>query len=80
MSKTRIFALSLVAIMLAAIFTNPKKEDIESAVQEKAKSLLEKQLNYKDQGAMQLGMSLFGDRIINEFVQNNIIIEMARGV
>lgn len=75
MSKTRIFALSLVAIMLAAILTNPKKEDLELAVKDKAKSLLEQHLNYENKDAMQLGMSLFGDRIVREFVQNNVVIE-----
>ena len=75
MSKTRLFSLSLVAIMLAAILTNPKKEEFETAVQAKAKSLLENQLNYENKDAVQLGMSLFGDRIVREFVQNNVVIE-----
>lgn len=75
MSKTRIFALLLFGIMVAAILTNPKKENLEDAITDKAKSLLTKQLNYKDQGAINLGMNLFGDRIVSEFVQNNVIIE-----
>ncbi|MCA5005355.1 hypothetical protein [Sphingobacterium bovistauri] len=75
MSKTRIISLGLVAIMLAAILTNPKKEDLELAVENKAKSLLEQQLNYENKQALEFGMSLFGDRITREFVQNNVIIE-----
>lgn len=75
MSKTRIFALSIVAIMLAAILTNPKKEDLELAVQNKAKSLLQQQLSYENKDALALGMTLFGDRIVNEFVEKNVIIE-----
>lgn len=75
MSKTRIFALTLVAIMIAAILTNPKREQFEKAIEDKAKALLVKQLDYENKDAVQLGMSLFGDRIVKEFVQNNIIIE-----
>lgn len=75
MSKTRIFALFLFGIMVAAILTNPKREQFETAIEEKAKSLLVKQLKYDNQDAVQLGMSLFGNRIIKEFVQNNVVIE-----
>lgn len=75
MSKTRIFALLLFGIMVAALLTNPKKEEFEYAIKEKAKSLLEDQLNYENKDALQLGMTLFGDRIVQEFVQNNVVIE-----
>lgn len=75
MSKTRIFALLLFGIMIAAILTNPKEEEIETVVKEKAKSLLADQLKYENQDAVQLGMTLFGDRVVREFVQNNVIIE-----
>lgn len=75
MSKTRIFALVLFGIMIAAILTNPKKDELEGAVKDKATSLLVQQLKYENQDAVQLGMSLFGDRIVREFVQNNVVIE-----
>lgn len=75
MSKTRIFALVLIGIMIGAILTNPKKEEFESAVKDKAKSLLKSQLKYENQDAIELGMALFGDRVVQEFVQNNVIIE-----
>lgn len=75
MSKTRIFALLLFGIMLAAILTNPKEEELETAVKDKAKSLLASQLKYENQDAVQLGMTLFGDRVVREFVQNNVLIE-----
>jgi len=67
MSKTRIFALLLIILMLAAVFTNPSKEKIETALTVKAKDILKNQLNSDDK-AMELGMSLFGDRVVNEFV------------
>jgi len=75
MSKTRIFALLLFGIMIAAILTNPKEEELETAVKDKAKALLASQLKYENQDAVQLGMTLFGDRVVREFVQNNVIIE-----
>lgn len=75
MSKTRIFALVFIGIMIGAILTNPKKEEFESAVKDKAKSLLKSQLKYENQDAIELGMALFGDRVVQEFVQNNVIIE-----
>lgn len=75
MSKTRIFALVLFGIMVAAILTNPKKEVFEQIVKDKAKSLLKAELQYESQDAVDLGMTLFGDRIVREFVQNNVIIE-----
>lgn len=75
MSKTRIFALTMVAIMLAAILSNPKKERIQDAVRQKATSLLEEQLHYKDREAVQLGMTLFGNKVVNDFVEQNVIVE-----
>ncbi|GAA4521223.1 hypothetical protein [Sphingobacterium thermophilum] len=75
MSKTRFFALLLIAVMVAALLTNPTQDKLESAVQDKATSLLMSQLNYKDTEAMQLGMTLFGNRIVKEFVSNSVIIE-----
>lgn len=74
MSKTRIFALSVVALMLICILTNPSKEQIENTVSNKATSIIKKQLGYQDQGALDLAMGLFGNKIVNEFVGNNIIV------
>ena len=47
MSKTRIFALLGVVIMLVAVFTNPSKEKINEKLTLKAKEILKKQLDYK---------------------------------
>lgn len=75
MSKTRIFALTMVALMLGAILSNPKKERIQDAVRQKATSLIEAQLHYKDRDALQLGMTLFGNKVVNDFVEQNVIVE-----
>ena len=73
MSKTRIFALLLFGIMVAAILTNPKKDAIEQRVSNKAESLLADQLHYKDKQALELSMVLFGDQILREFIEKNAI-------
>jgi len=75
MSKTRIFALILVAFMLICIFTNPSKEQFEEAIAQKASTLIKQQLQYEDQNAVRLAMSLFGDKVVDNFVSNNIVIE-----
>lgn len=75
MSKTRIFALTLVALMLAAILSNPKEERIQEAVRQKATSLIEQQLHYKDRDAIQLGMTLFGNKVVDDFITHNVIID-----
>ncbi|MFZ4863425.1 hypothetical protein ACL9RF_14700 [Sphingobacterium sp. Mn56C] len=74
MSKTRIFALLLVAIMLGSILTNPSKEQVETAIKEKAKTILQQKLNYAHKDAMEMGMLLFGDKILKDFVDKNIQI------
>lgn len=75
MSKTRIFALTAIALMLAAVLTNPSKEKFERAIKDKAQHILKKQLNYEHEDALQLGMTLFGDRIVQEFVDANIAVK-----
>lgn len=61
--------------MLAAVVTNPSAEKHEKAIKEKAESILRQQLNYEHEDAIQLGMTLFGDRIIQNFVQSHVVIE-----
>ncbi|MCI0921852.1 hypothetical protein [Sphingobacterium rhinopitheci] len=75
MSKTRVFALLMVAFMLICILTNPSKEKFEDAISNKATTIVKQQLHYKDQGAVDLAMALFGHKTVNEFVNNNIIIK-----
>ncbi len=75
MSKTRIFALVGIVVLVAAFLTNPSKERHEEVLRAKAKELLTSQLDYKQEDAVQLGMMLFGDRIINEFLANNVRIK-----
>lgn len=74
MSKTRIFALVVIGLLLAAVVTNPSKEQFERAVTVKAKEILQKQLNYEHTDAVQLGMTLFGDKMVKDFVQSHVVI------
>lgn len=75
MSKTRIFALLSISIILVAILTNPSKQQLESALTAKAKEILQKQLAYQHEDAIQLGMTLFGDNLIQNFIDNTIVIK-----
>ncbi len=75
MSKTRIFALLVIAIVLAAILTNPSRQQFETAISSRAKDVLRKQLNYEHSDAVQLGMTLFGDRLVKDFMDHNVVIE-----
>jgi hypothetical protein len=70
MSKTRIFALLGIVIMLTAVFTNPSKEKINDKLTLKAKEILKNQLDYKHKDAVDFGMMLFGDQVVKEFVNN----------
>ncbi|UIR55707.1 DUF4359 domain-containing protein [Sphingobacterium sp. SRCM116780] len=75
MSKKRIFALLIVALMLGAVFTNPKREQHELAVKEKTESLLKKQVGQKEQIFVNLGMKLFGKNIVDNFVSKALIVD-----
>ncbi len=75
MSKTRIFALLSTGIILVAIVTNPNKQQFESALTAKAREVLQKQLDYQHDDAIQLGMTLFGDKLIHNFIDNNTVIK-----
>ena len=75
MSKTRIFALIAIGIILAAILTNPGRQEFESVLTKKAKDILQKQLRYQHDDAVQLGMTLFGNKLVQGFVENNVVIK-----
>ncbi|TDQ72166.1 hypothetical protein [Sphingobacterium yanglingense] len=75
MSKTRIFALLMLALIFASILTNPPREQFEKALTIKAKDILEKQLHYKDKDAVLLGMTLFGDKVVQDFIDRSIIVK-----
>lgn len=75
MSKTRIFALVGIVVLVVAFLTNPSQERQEEVLRAKAKELLTSQLDYEHEDAVQLGMMLFGDRVIDEFLINNVQIK-----
>ncbi|MEZ0450963.1 DUF4359 domain-containing protein [Sphingobacterium thalpophilum] len=75
MSKKRIFALLLIVIMLAAILTNPSKEEHEKVVRAKAEQLLKNQIHAKDQDFFGLGMQLFGNKLVDNFIQSSVIVD-----
>jgi len=75
MSKKRIFAFTVIAFMLICILTNPSKEKFEEVIANKTTAIIKKQLEYEDQDAITLAMSLFGNKIVDRFIENNIIVE-----
>lgn len=75
MSKTRIFALVMLALILGSILTNPPREQFEQVIKTKATEILEKQLSYNDKDALRLGMTLFGDKIAQDFIDQSISVQ-----
>lgn len=75
MSKTRIFALAVIVIMVAAFWTNPTKEEQEEAIRAKAIELLKQQAGNENKGVVDFGIQLFGNTLIDQFMRNHVKIE-----
>lgn len=61
--------------MLICILTNPSKEEFEEVVAKKATTILKQQLQYEDNSAVDLAMSLFGNKVVDNFVESNLIVK-----
>ncbi|MCC2599851.1 DUF4359 domain-containing protein [Sphingobacterium sp. FBM7-1] len=75
MSKTRIFAISMIVLMLIAFFSNPKQEQHEKIVREKAVVLLKQQAGKQNEQVVDFGIQLFGNTLIDQFMQNHVKVE-----
>lgn len=75
MSKKRIFSLLAVVLILAAIFTNPKKEVHQLAVREKATQLLADQIGSKENDLLAFGMQLFGNDLVDQFCEKVVFTD-----
>lgn len=75
MSKTRIFAISMIVLMLIAFFSNPKQEQHEKIVREKAIVLLKQQAGKQNEQMVDFGIQLFGNTLIDQFMQNHVKVE-----
>lgn len=75
MSKTRIFALSIIALMLAAFFTNPSQEQHEATIRAKAIDLLKQHAGTKNSSVVDFGVQLFGNTLIDQFMKNHISVK-----
>lgn len=73
--KTRIFALGVITLMLVAFFSNPKNEQHERAIKDKATSLLKQQVGKQDRKVLDVGIKLFGSTLIDRFMRNHVQIE-----
>lgn len=65
----------MILSILISVVTNPPKEEIESVLNQKAASIIKQQFGYKEGMAVDLAMKLFGDKVIDEFVANNVVVE-----
>jgi len=74
-NRNRYIALILLALIGGAIITNPPQEKHEQVVAAKAKQILQEQLSYEHQDAIEFGMQLFGDQLVKRFMKDNIKIE-----
>lgn len=75
MSKTRIFALSAIVLMLLAFFTNPSQEQHEEAIRAKAIGLLQQQAGSDNKKAVDFGIQLFGNTLIDQFMKNHVTVK-----
>lgn len=61
--------------MLIAFFSNPKQEQHEKIVREKAIMLLKQQAGKQNEQAVDFGIQLFGNTLIDQFMQNHVKVE-----
>lgn len=70
MSGKRLFAIVLLAIMMASFVLNPSKEEIQSALQDQITTVLRAELGIKNDDAYKLAMTLYGDKMIQKIINN----------
>ncbi len=75
MSKTRIFALTLIVIMLSAVMTNPTPEQHEKKVKEKALALLKQESGKDGKAIVDMGIQLFAGTLVDQFLQNHVQVD-----
>lgn len=61
--------------MLIAFFSNPKQEQHEKIVREKAILLLKQQAGKQHEQIVDFGIQLFGNTLIDQFMQNHVKVE-----
>lgn len=61
--------------MLIAFFSNPKQEQHEKIVREKAIMLLKQQAGKQNEQVVDFGIQLFGNTLIDQFMQNHVKVE-----
>lgn len=75
MSGKRIFAVLLLIVLLTSFTTNPTKEEIQEALNDRIAVIFKKELGIKHDDAYELAMILYGNKIIEEVAGNYIEIE-----
>lgn len=70
MSGKRLFAIVLLAIMMASFALNPSKEEIQDALKDKITMILKQELGIKNDDAYKLAMTLYGDKMVQKIINN----------
>lgn len=70
MSGKRLFAIVLLAIMMASFVLNPSKEEIQEALKDRITTVLRQELGIKNDDAYKLAMTLYGDKMIQKIINN----------
>lgn len=65
----------MIVLMLIAFFSNPKQEQHEKIVREKAIVLLKQQAGKQNEQAVDFGIQLFGNTLIDQFMKNHVKVE-----
>lgn len=65
----------MIVLMLIAFFSNPKQEQHEKIVREKAIVLLKQEAGEQNEQAIDFGIQLFGNTLIDQFMRNHVKVE-----
>lgn len=65
----------MIVLMLIAFFSNPKQEQHEKIVREKAIVLLKQEAGEQNEQAIDFGIQLFGNTLIDQFMRNHVMVE-----
>lgn len=75
MSKTRLFSILGITILLLSFLSNPPKELHEKVVKHKIISLLKTEPGSKNKELIDFGIQLIGNTLVDQFVEEHLHIK-----
>ncbi|MCY4778688.1 hypothetical protein ORI89_03425 [Sphingobacterium sp. UT-1RO-CII-1] len=75
MSKTRLFSILGITILLLSFLSNPPKELHEKVVKDKIISLLKTEPGSKNKELIDFGIQLIGNTLVDQFVEEHLHIK-----